>query len=137
MEETDSSESFSCAFLQASYLPEWHGFVYTVGRTVVGFVSYSRADRLPIGGSGTPTAYKVNKLIVVPGQRGRGYGSAMLCAAIGEIRQAHPDAAIYIDTYSTNAHALRTFARCGFIVHAVRDRVILMRLRTQADAVGC
>ncbi|WP_162052082.1 GNAT family N-acetyltransferase [Pontibacter pamirensis] len=78
----------------------------------VGFASYSVKDK-------TAGIYKLNKIYLLPGEQGKGYGKALLIAAEEEVKR-HGASVLDLNVNRYNK-AKQFYERCGYQVHQQED----------------
>ncbi|GAB3535115.1 GNAT family N-acetyltransferase [Pontibacter brevis] len=78
----------------------------------VGFAAYSVKDR-------AAGVYKLNKIYLLPGEQGKGFGTALLSAAEEEVKQ---QGARVLDLNVNRYNKAKQFyERCGYQVHLQED----------------
>ena len=111
------------AIEQASFADPWRLSAFREALTTERHILLVATDPVVVGycvGLKVADEAELGNLAVVPDQRGRGIGEALLRAFLATVDAAPPLPAVYLEVRASNMAAQRLYARAGFVPAGVR-----------------
>lgn len=99
-DQTKYIANINDSLIQASFLKDWHGFVFKSKNKIIGFGSYAKYEKIS-------NSYKIYKFMIDEKYQGKGYGSIFLDLLILKI----PTKNIYLDVHSKNTIAIKLYSK--------------------------